>query len=73
MVIKVIQLGPGMYTQSQAPCDKCLGTGELIDDANKCKTCNGKKVTKEKKIIKVDIDKGTPDKYQYVLHGEADE
>jgi len=28
---------------------------------------------KEKKIIEVDIDKGTPDKYPYTFHGEADE
>jgi len=62
-----------MYTQSQGPCDDCRGKGEVIDDANKCKTCMGKKVTKEKKIIEVDIDKGTPDKYHYTFHGEADE
>jgi len=30
-------------------------------------------VVKEKKIIEVDIDKGTPDKYEYKFHGEADE
>jgi len=52
---------------------KCRGKGEVIDEANKCKTCNGKKVVKEKKIIEVDIDKGTPDKYEYKFHGEADE
>merc|ERR1739844_385650 len=38
-----------------------------------CKDCNGKKVLKEKKIIDVEIDKGTPDKYEYKFHGEADE
>jgi len=45
----------------------------VIDDANKCKTCNGKKVTKERKVIDVEIDKGTPHEYQYKFHGEADE
>ena len=30
-------------------------------------------MTKEKKIIEVDIDKGTPNKYEYKFHGEADE
>merc|ERR1712110_618481 len=73
MVMRMTQLGPGMYSQSQGPCDDCRGKGEVIDEANKCKTCNGKKVTKEKKVIEVDIDKGTPDNYQYTFHGEADE
>jgi len=30
-------------------------------------------VCKEKKIIEVSIDKGTPNNYQYKFHGEADE
>ena len=67
------KLGPGMYTQSQGPCDDCHGKGEVIDEANKCKTCNAKKVVKEKKIIEVVIDKGTPNNYQYKFNGEADE
>lgn len=62
-----------MYTQSQGPCDECRGKGEVIDEKNKCKTCNGKKVVKEKKVIEAEIDKGTPNNYQYTLHGEADE
>lgn len=45
----------------------------MIDDKNKCKTCNGKKVVKEKKVIEANIDKGTPNGYQYTFHGEADE
>lgn len=72
-VIKMQQLGPGMYTQSQAQCDDCRGKGEVIDEKHKCKVCNGKKVVKEKKIIDVQIDKGTPNNYQYKFHGEADE
>ena len=34
--------------------------GEVIDEKNKCKTCNGKKVCKEKKILDAEIDKGAP-------------
>ena len=73
MVMKMTQLGPGMYSQSSGPCDECRGKGEIINEKDKCKTCNGKKVVKEKKIIEVEIDKGTPDKYEYKFHGEADE
>lgn len=62
-----------MYSQSQGPCDDCRGKGEVIDEANKCKTCNGKKVVKEKKILEATIDKGSPNNCQYTFHGEADE
>lgn len=62
-----------MHTQSQGHFDDCRGKGEVIDEANKCKTCNGKKVCKEKKVIEVAIDKGTPSNGQYTFHGEADE
>ena len=73
VVTKMVQLGPGMYSQSQGPCDDCRGKGEVIDEAKKCQTCKGKKVTKEKKIIDASIDKGAPNNCQYTFHGEADE
>lgn len=73
IVNKMVQLGPGMYSQSQGPCDDCRGKGEVIDDAKKCQICKGKKVTKEKKILEASIDKGSPNNCQYTFHGEADE
>ena len=45
----------------------------MINEKDKCKICNGKKVVKEKKILDVEIDKGTPNNAQYPYHGEADE
>lgn len=45
----------------------------MIDEANKCKSCNGKKVQREKKIIDVEIDKGSPNNATLTFHGEADE
>jgi DnaJ homolog subfamily A member 2 len=50
-----------------------MGKGEVIDEANKCKECRGKKVQREKKIIDVEIDKGSPNNSTYTFHGEADE
>ncbi len=66
-------LGPGMYTQSTGPCDDCNGLGETVADKDKCKTCNGKKVISEKKVVEYQIDKGAPNGEKYVFHGEADE
>lgn len=54
-------------------CSECNGTGEIIDEADKCQKCNGKKVVKEKKVIEAVIDKGAPHGEKYVFHGEADE
>ena len=66
-------IGPGMYTQQTGPCDECRGKGKVIDEKNKCKSCNGSQVAKDKKIIEVEIDKGSPHGEKYVFHGEADE
>lgn len=62
-----------MYSQSSGPCDDCRGKGEVIDEKHKCKTCNGKKVCKEQKVLEAEIDKGSPNGQQYTFHGEADE
>jgi len=38
-----------------------------------CKPCNGKKVQKDKKKLKVEVDKGAPNGEKYTVHGEGDE
>jgi DnaJ family protein A protein 2 len=43
-VMKMQQLGPGMYTQARAKCSDCNGEGELMDKKKLCKKCKGKKV-----------------------------
>jgi DnaJ family protein A protein 2 len=67
------QMGPGMYSQSTGPCDECNGQGEMIDMEKRCKVCKGKKVKREQKKLNVEIDKGTPDGEQYVVHGEGNQ
>ena len=62
-----------MYTQRTGPCDECGGKGEQIDEKKKCKACNGKKIKKEQKKLKVEVDKGAPNGEKYVIHGEGDE
>ena len=73
MRTQMTMIGPGMYSQSTGPCTDCGGTGEMIDEANKCKNCNGKKVIKEKKVLEATIDKGAPHGEKYIFHGESDE
>ena len=73
MRTQMTMLGPGMYSQSTGPCSDCGGSGEQIDEKNKCKNCNGKKVVKEKKVLECQVDKGAPNGEKYVFHGESDE
>ena len=40
-VVKMVQLGPGMYQQMQANCAACKGEGKIIEEKHKCKTCKG--------------------------------
>lgn len=61
-----------MYTQSTVPCDECNGEGEIIDIEKRCKVCKGKKVSRDKKKLTVEIDKGSPNGDQYTIHGEGD-
>lgn len=73
--IRVIikQLGPGMIQQMQTVCSDCGGKGEQIKEEDKCKECKGKKVIKDKKILKVYVDKGMRHGQKVVFSGESDE
>jgi DnaJ-class molecular chaperone len=54
----VRELGPGMMQQVQMQCRECGGEGEIIKPKDRCKSCKGKKVKKEKLDLEVFIDKG---------------
>ena len=45
MQVQVQQLGPGMIQQIQSACSECKGQGERINAKDRCKTCNGRKVS----------------------------
>jgi len=66
------QMGPGMYSQTTQPCDECNAEGEIIDPTKRCKVCKGKKVKRDNTDLKIEIDKGSPNGEQQVIHGEGD-
>jgi len=66
------QMGP-MIQQIQQPCDECSGTGEVINQKDRCKTCNGKKTVSEKKMLEVHIDKGMKGGQTITFRGESDQ
>ena len=42
-------------------CMECQGHEERISPKDRCKSCNGRKIVREKKILEVHIDKGMKD------------
>lgn len=66
------QMGP-MIQQMQQTCDECLGNGEIINQKDRCKQCNGKKVVSEKKMLEVHIDKGMKGGQTITFRGESDQ
>jgi len=69
----VRQIAPGMIQQMQARCPDCEGSGTSIKPKDKCTECSGKKTTKEKKVLEVQIDKGMKHNQKITFAGEADQ
>lgn len=67
------QIGPGMIQQMQLVCPDCRGAGEVISDKDRCSQCKGNKVTQEKKVVEVHVEKGMQHGQKIVFQGEADE
>ncbi|KAI8320368.1 DNAJ domain-containing protein Mas5 [Martensiomyces pterosporus] len=70
--VVIRQMGP-MVQQIQQQCRQCGGAGEEIDERNKCKKCNGRKVISERKQLEVHIEKGMKEGQKIAFKGEADQ
>ncbi|GLT77725.1 hypothetical protein SLA2020_492860 [Shorea laevis] len=73
MKVSIRQLGPSMIQQMQHPCNECKGTGETINDRDRCPQCKGEKVVPEKKVLEVIVEKGMQNGQKIKFPGEADE
>ncbi|CAM4927830.1 unnamed protein product [Rotaria socialis] len=72
-VVRINQIAPGMIQQIRSHCSDCDGQGEKINAKDKCKSCDGKKIVRERKIIEVHIDKGMEDGKKITFSGEGDQ
>lgn len=71
--ISIRQIGPGMVQQMQSACSTCRGAGKMIEEKDKCKSCKGNKVYKDRKVLEVNIEKGMSHGQKIRFAGEADE
>ena len=67
------QIGLGMIQQMQHVCPECKGTGEVISERDRCPQCKGNKITQEKKVLEVHVEKGMQHGQKIVFEGQADE
>lgn len=65
------QLAPGFIQQMQTVCDKCSGKGKIV--VNPCRTCKGNRVVQEKRKYNINVPKGAPREWMYILEGEGDQ
>ncbi|ETV96692.1 hypothetical protein H310_10010 [Aphanomyces invadans] len=73
MRIQHRQIAPGMVQQVQSVCPDCRGQGKSIRESDRCKVCRGNKVTKERKVLEVHIEKGMRNGQRITFSGEADQ
>jgi len=67
------QIGPGMIQQMASHCDECGGEGEIINEKDRCKKCDGRKTVQEQKIIEVNIMPGMRENQKIVFSNEGDQ
>lgn len=58
--ISVRQIAPGFVTQSQSPCNQCMGTGNVLKD--------GYKLTDDSEIVTIEVKRGMDPTYQHIIH-----
>ena len=73
MIMRVVQMGIGMISQTQSPCHACNQKGTKIKKGEECPKCNGKKTMKVTKKINVNLRPNTFDGEKITVKGEADQ
>lgn len=69
---QIRNMGP-LIQQFQSVCNDCQGEGEMIKPADRCDECKGKKTTKEKKILEINVAPGSVNGQKIRFAGEADQ
>ena len=73
IIVKLVQMGPGMYSQTQSYCPECKGEGKKIQSQFRCKDCKGQKILLKSEKIEIPIEKGIKDKSKIEIKGKGNE
>ena len=71
-ITKIVQIGPGMISQTNQTCYKCNGKGKTIKPNELCKKCNGNKIITETNQITVELNKSITDNSKIVVREGGD-
>ena len=63
----------GMVTQTRTLCPECSGEGSSISSKDRCKSCRGRKIRREREEMSVTVRAGMSHGQKIVLRGAADQ
>ncbi|PWU89812.1 putative heat shock protein DNAJ [Trypanosoma cruzi] len=66
-------IGPGFIQQMQVACPKCRGKGTDMREEDKCDSCRGQQIKKDKKIFEIFVEKGMHRGDNATFRGEGDQ
>lgn len=66
------QIGP-MIQEMRRPCDKCRGEGKIINEKNRCKICEGRRIIKKEKKLDIHVNSSMYDKKNIHHKNKGDE
>lgn len=70
VVLEEMDTGMGFTMRMQNECNRCGGKGIIF--AEVCDVCRGRKVVKEDKTLRIEIEKGMPDGHNIVFPRESE-
>ena len=72
-ILKVVQIGPGMISQSTQTCYKCNGKGKSIKPDELCEECSGTKFVNKSNSVEITLNNDVKQGSKIVVENGGDE
>ena len=72
-ILRVVQIGPGMISQSTQTCYKCNGKGKSIKPGELCEECSGTKFVNKSTSVEITLNHDVQDGSKIVVKHGGDE
>jgi len=69
----VVKRMGNMIQQMQMACNECHGTGEIIEEKDRCPKCRGNHVVSDRKVLEIEVEPGMKDGQRITFAGESDQ